>query len=530
MEKGRSLLRWAGVLGIVATLTVFGAAAYGAKEKANSAKEFRSDVITIDSLKAYGELEYAPVTFRHELHTEALRKAGKDCTACHVRDDKGKLSLKFKRTGNTGKKAVEQIYHDNCIGCHKEMAAAGQQSGATECGGCHQLRPSSVSNRQPAGFDLSLHARHSAAFKDKCETCHHQYDKTTKKLVYVKGQEESCRACHGEKATADVRSMQDAAHGECVTCHEERAAAGAKENGPLTCSGCHDASMQAKVKKLTDIPRMKRNQPDVTLVSTIIAVEAGAAGAPEAAMASVPFDHKAHEAYNDTCRVCHHKTLEACSKCHTSRGDEKGGYVTLEQAMHKTTAQQSCVGCHEKRQQKPECAGCHNSMPKGMEQKDSCAKCHVKKLDEPVGAMSAERKAAVAVELLDSRAVATANLSDSDIPEVVEIKDLVDQFQSAKFPHRKIVRALEKKVKDDKLAAVFHGDMLTLCQGCHHHSPASKTPPRCVTCHSKTQVTETGFRPGLKGAFHKQCMGCHEAMKLEKPADTACVECHKKKN
>jgi mono/diheme cytochrome c family protein len=30
-------------------------------------------------------------------------------------------------------------------------------------------------------------------------------------------------------------------------------------------------------------------------------------------------------------------------------------------------------------------------------------------------------------------------------------------------------------------------------------------------------------------AFHQQCIGCHQSMGLEKPAATACADCHKER-
>ena len=35
--------------------------------------------------------------------------------------------------------------------------------------------------------------------------------------------------------------------------------------------------------------------------------------------------------------------------------------------------------------------------------------------------------------------------------------------------------------------------------------------------------------PGLKAAYHQQCMGCHREMGLEKPAATECAACHQEK-
>jgi len=34
---------------------------------------------------------------------------------------------------------------------------------------------------------------------------------------------------------------------------------------------------------------------------------------------------------------------------------------------------------------------------------------------------------------------------------------------------------------------------------------------------------------GLKGAYHGQCMTCHQRMGIEKPLSTDCTACHPKK-
>jgi hypothetical protein len=88
-------------------------------------------------------------------------------------------------------------------------------------------------------------------------------------------------------------------------------------------------------------------------------------------------------------------------------------------------------------------------------------------------------------------------------------------------------------MKDSPLANYFHSDSGTMCQGCHHNSPLSKTPPTCMSCHPK-QVGKASFdareanRPGLLAAQHGQCMSCHKDMAV-KPVATACLECHKEK-
>ena len=76
-----------------------------------------------------------------------------------------------------------------------------------------------MSARKPMGMDLSLHFRHSKAAKEKCETCHHEYDEKAKTLFYAKGKEGTCRYCHKERTEENRISMPLASHLSCVECH-----------------------------------------------------------------------------------------------------------------------------------------------------------------------------------------------------------------------------------------------------------------------------------------------------------------------
>jgi nitrate/TMAO reductase-like tetraheme cytochrome c subunit len=133
-------------------------------------------------MKAFGKLERPPVTFLHQKHTEALAKENKDCTACHLFENNRPVP-KFKRLKSNAKQEVMEIYHVNCIACHKETAERGPKSGPVVCGECHKDRPELVSIWQPIGMDRSLHYRHSKAQNEKCERCHHQYNEVTKSYI-----------------------------------------------------------------------------------------------------------------------------------------------------------------------------------------------------------------------------------------------------------------------------------------------------------------------------------------------------------
>lgn len=528
MTMGKSLLQWAGiivVLLLVLTLCI------EAKET-SVIPERRSDIITIDTLESFGSLERPKVVFLHDQHTEALEKSNKDCKTCHLseKSSKHRLSLKFKRFKDTSKQEVMDIYHAECIGCHKEMSASIQNAGPIEiCGDCHKKDSKLIPSRLPIVFDKSLHFRHTEANKDEktnkgaCGLCHHEYDEKAKKLVYTKEKEGSCSYCHMKETEENRMSIKLASHSSCIDCHKKTIAE-EKITGPIKCSGCHDPKMKQDIEKVAVVPRIERKQPDIVLIRANNQKINKDDQIPR--MNPVPFDHKAHEKYNDTCLVCHHASLDSCSKkCHTPAGSKEGKYVNLESAMHQKGHEKSCMGCHEINQREPNCAACHSLMTKDRKPEASCQICHMEPLRKNPHAAGLNEKL-VAEMLLKSRKATTGTYKDEDIPEKVIIKELADKYEPVELPHRKIVKTLLYNIKDSKLAGYFHAEKGTVCQSCHHNSPLDKQPPHCGSCHGKPFDERNILKPGIKGAYHQQCMGCHQVLKLEKPKSTGCTDCH----
>jgi hypothetical protein len=272
---------------------------------------------------------------------------------------------------------------------------------------------------------------------------------------------------------------------------------------------------------------MDAKQPDQVLIKST-PKEAGSDSIQANRMHFVPFDHKAHEDYNDSCRVCHHESLQPCNACHTLGGKKEGDHVNLEKAMHLANTEKSCLGCHLTRQAEKNCAGCHSFMGKGEKKaEDTCQTCHMTPVLDPATPMDPEQEKALAARMLQSRRPVTGTYPQEDIPEIVMIKNLSKEYEGVNLPHRRIVNALFKGIQEDKLAAYFHTQEGTLCQGCHHNSPVSKKPPYCGNCHGKPFDAENPMKPGILGAYHLQCMGCHQEMGMTKPV--GCTDCHKKK-
>lgn len=99
----------------------------------------------------------------------------------------------------------------------------------------------------------------------------------------------------------------------------------------------------------------------------------------------------------------------------------------------------------------------------------------------------------------------------TDIPETITLDILSKRYGPVEFSHR------------------YHAEMAGDCVSCHHHSEKGSTPA-CGECHEPITVyhykgseRETGI--GLKGAYHRQCLGCHKEMES---GPVGCTDCHEK--
>jgi hypothetical protein len=524
-------------------------------------------------------LERPPALFAHDRHTTALKQGKEqDCGVCHLlKQTDSRLSspevkvFKFPMESfdRSDKDATMKAYHAACVGCHRKMAGEGKKTGPDVglCGNCHVKKPR-VSQIAWAWAPLFNYARHNkhvdvtrqsrliaqlnvaskvetvgeiTAENKTCLVCHHTYEEKPKKLVYKKDTENSCRACHKASDEKNARSMRQAAHAACIGCHMKLAeeasrqpasqpAAGTADQakkpfGPFECWGCHGVHKELAPEEIVKIPRLVRGQKDLMDLSLAAAEEAGApgvkAGQPARVspvrMKVVPFNHKAHEPRAEFCNACHHHSLEKCINCHTPVGaDNKGGGVSYERVFHSVGSKQSCVGCHSVAKQDKKCAGCHQWMPNGMAS-SSCAVCHRGPSDGKVPDV----------------APAPLFIDKEKVPEKLRIKALEKEFKPAEIPHLQIVNKLVTICNQSSLARLFHAAKeQALCSGCHHGSElqqAAVKAPKCSTCHNRSFAPDALSRPGLLAAYHRQCMGCHQAMK-QKPAALECVKCHQAKD
>ena len=95
-------------------------------------------------------------------------------------------------------------------------------------------------------------------------------------------------------------------------------------------------------------------------------------------------------------------------------------------------------------------------------------------------------------------------------PDVAILDQLEDLYVPVRFDHK------------------AHAGMVGMnngCETCHHFTPPNNAHPACRECHPASIQHEDLTQPGLKGAYHRQCMGCH----AEWDHDTKCEICHEKK-
>jgi hypothetical protein len=111
---------------------------------------------------------------------------------------------------------------------------------------------------------------------------------------------------------------------------------------------------------------------------------------------------------------------------------------------------------------------------------------------------------------------------DTDLgPDVVILDQLVEHYQPVPFDHKGHAR----------MAEMWDG-----CVTCHHHTPAPEPAaqvngkmqdlaaaiPACKSCHPIARNGEDLHMPNLKGAYHRQCLGCHR----EWSGANQCQACH----
>lgn len=118
--------------------------------------------------------------------------------------------------------------------------------------------------------------------------------------------------------------------------------------------------------------------------------------------------------------------------------------------------------------------------------------------------------------------------------EVFELDSVKNLYEGVSFDHD-----MHIEITDENCTACHHHTAGTapvdpLCVTCHADSPEADDPS-CRSCHAKdvfdadnmkknweTPLLHHRNKPGLKAAYHRNCLGCHE----EVGAPTGCTDCH----
>jgi len=189
----------------------------------------------------------------------------------------------------------------------------------------------------------------------------------------------------------------------------------------------------------------------------------------------VVFTHESHVDYEENCEVCHHHSSEVerfppCRACHGET------FSTLDRPGLKGAYHRQCLECHKKMESGP--LGCED--------------CHKKRAAGPVVQEDLAKKYAY---------------------EIMTLGHLEDGFEPSVFNHLQHTKTT--------------GD----CSECHHLRTPHEVAAPCRECHTRRVTAEGDKTPGLKDAYHQQCIACHkEAAKTGQKVALNCVECHKAKN
>jgi hypothetical protein len=92
-------------------------------------------------------------------------------------------------------------------------------------------------------------------------------------------------------------------------------------------------------------------------------------------------------------------------------------------------------------------------------------------------------------------------------PETIILKKIMNKYEPVSFSHE------------------MHTGVAENCAQCHHTPPGENLA--CSECHGAPFDPTDLNKPGLKGAYHRQCIGCHKDVGS---GPTGCTDCHAKKS
>ena len=122
-------------------------------------------------------------------------------------------------------------------------------------------------------------------------------------------------------------------------------------------------------------------------------------------------------------------------------------------------------------------------------------------------------------------------MDELDAPETISIDALAHLYKPVAFSHKRHMKLA--RCKDCHHHTTGQQDMDPNCYRCHAQS-IETGKVSCQACHTKKQFYPEQVaardnpnlyhidKPGLKGAYHLNCVPCHE----KKHATTGCEGCH----
>jgi len=309
------------------------------------------------------------------------------------------------------------------------------------------------------------------------------HDKHTNAL---EKQGKDCSACHPKEgddlvfkfkriADTDKETTLDIYHTDCITCHEENAAAD-QDTGPVECGTCHQL------------------KPAVVAAQAVIDFDAS-------------LHHKHIEAADNTCESCHHGydatkeeivyekgQEESCRTCHKDQ--------LIDNAMsYKDASHEQCIDCHQKKKvdgkienttvASVKCAGCHEA---GQLKK-------IVKLDT-IPRLDRNQPDTTFIKSFDN---ITSQMMDAVIFDHQKHETTVSDCSTC---HHETLNACESC---HTLSGKKEGNWVTLAQAMHD----VKSDRSCTGCHEeKVQA--------------KECSGCHSLVKTKMHVSEgqSCKTCH----
>ncbi|MFC1829386.1 cytochrome c3 family protein [Thermodesulfobacteriota bacterium] len=106
----------------------------------------QEEEITLESTDVFVKKQRPVVTFNHETHYDAYP----DCIECHHiyeysngekenvwEGEEQTCSECHKEKREDKKMPLMKAFHQNCTGCHRDLAKANEKTGPVTCGECH---------------------------------------------------------------------------------------------------------------------------------------------------------------------------------------------------------------------------------------------------------------------------------------------------------------------------------------------------------------------------------------------------------